>query len=232
MTLIACASDLHGKLSRVKWPKADILVLAGDILPNFSHSKDRDAFMQRQWLYESFAPIIHGLLRTYDSVIMTPGNHDRIFQMDQPAAREAIGSIKNFHLLIDESVEIDGIKFYGSPWTPWFGGNHWAFNLPDRRENLARARAHARNCWHQIPLDTDVLITHGPPYEILDNCGPNVGCKWLRKRLDKLDKLKVHIFGHIHEGYGQIKESDRLFVNAATCNHEYKPVNSIQVVEI
>ena len=59
----------------------------------------------------------------------------------------------------DELVELDGIRFYGSPWTPAF--NDWAFN---------KSRAKIDKVWQNIPTDEHihVLITHGPPKGILD----------------------------------------------------------------
>lgn len=237
---IACVSDVHGKIG-FQWPKADVLVLAGDILPNFSYVKRSDCFMQSMWLEETFCPLVQKLLdkNAYDHVVMIPGNHDRLFQMDEELARKVLKPIRgSFHLLIDEDAVIDGKIFYGSPWTPWFGGDFWAFNFPDHNANFFRARAHSRVCWDNIPDDTEVLITHGPPRGILDevNRGETVGCPWLKERIDSLDKLKLHVFGHIHESQGMKilghKSGFRTFVNAAVCTLNYKPVNQVQVIEI
>lgn len=237
---IACVSDVHGK-TNFKWPKADTLILAGDILPNFSYVKRSDCFMQAMWLEETFCPVIQGMLDKglYDHVVMIPGNHDRLFQIDNQKARDILESIRgSFHLLIDEDTIVDGKVFYGSPWTPWFGGNFWAYNLPDPNDNWYRSRGRSRICWDNIPDDVEVLITHGPPQGILDEVarGQAVGCRWLKERIDKLEKLKLHVFGHIHESRGmRILDGltkPRIFVNAAICTLDYKPVNPVQVVEI
>jgi Icc-related predicted phosphoesterase len=85
-------------------------------------------------------------------------------------------------------------------------------------------------------LDTDILITHGPPYGILDSTQRNehVGCKALYERV-QLIKPKLHVFGHIHESYGRQQDSGQqstIFVNAATCNLRYESVQSPIVVEL
>jgi Icc-related predicted phosphoesterase len=87
--------------------------------------------------------------------IVICGNHDLCFE-DNP--KEARKLMKNAHYLEDETIEIEGLKFYGSPWQPEF--HNWAFNL-NRGEEIKKK-------WDLIPNDTDVLITHGPPYGILD----------------------------------------------------------------
>lgn len=89
----------------------------------------------------------------------------------------------------------ESLRFYGSSWQPWF--YDWAFNL--QRGTEIRAK------WEQIPIDTDVLITHGPPYGFGDRItrGEHVGCLDLLDAVVKIQP-RLHIFGHIHEGYGLI----------------------------
>jgi Icc-related predicted phosphoesterase len=125
-------------------------------------------------------------------------------------------------------VEIDGIKFWGSPVTPRFFD--WAFNRD----------ADIQYHWNMIPYDTNVLITHGPPYGILDLTireGKPVGCHYLRRRLFDLKDLKVHSFGHIHEGFGQqVGDGEDFegvhFVNASYLDHRYRAVNSPVIINI
>ena len=101
----------------------------------------------------------------------------------------------------------------------------WAFNLP-RGKALAKV-------WAKIPDDTDVLITHGPPYGILDKTerGEHCGCQDLLERI-KVIQLKLHIFGHIHEGYGMFQDESTTFVNGSVCDADYNPRNAAQVYEI
>jgi len=77
------------------------------------------------------------------------------------------------------------------------------------------------------------LITHGPPYGILDKTYNNVnaGCKGLLKFVQKM-KPKVHIFGHIHEGYGDVKIGDTHFYNASYVNLGYNPANKPFLIKV
>lgn len=227
---IAAASDVHGKWRQVDWPKADVLCIAGDILPNLSWDWGRDAILQLDSL-KKLDDYCAELKKSgvYKHIVLVAGNHDFVFERQRNKAEELC---KNIIYLQDESVEICGKEFYGSPWQTWFGG--WAFNFPDHNENFFRARAHARMCWDRIPTTTDVLITHSPPFGIRDQTlgGKSVGCKWLSERLQKLVLLKLHIFGHIHPGYGVKTISRTRYANASVCNEHYQPVNKIQVFEV
>lgn len=233
---IACASDLHGQLGQ-KFPKADILILAGDILPNFSSDIRRDVIKQMRYLHEDITAWLRALKNIYSHIIFVAGNHDRVFAKHTDC-REVIKESGVIYLE-NESVSIDGKLFWGSPYTPWFFGQHWVFNLPDPNVNKARARAITRACWEQIPDNTDVLITHGPPKGILDNApvGGNVGCERLRDEVFNRVLPRLHIFGHIHEGAGIIEKHiggllPITFVNAAVLDGNYKSSNLIKVVEI
>ncbi|HNC99840.1 MAG TPA: metallophosphoesterase, partial [Myxococcota bacterium] len=112
---------------------------------------------------------------------------------------------------------------WGSPWQPRFFD--WAFNL-DRGEPLRRV-------WQKIPDGIDILVTHGPPKGILDRVqrGGEVGCEELREALRRV-RPRLHVFGHIHEAYGQLHLDGTHFVNAASCNLDYRPVNPPVVVEL
>ena len=110
---------------------------------------------------------------------------------------------------------IDGIKIYGSPWTPFF--YNWAFNL--RRGQQIASK------WAAIPDDTDILITHGPPYGVLDSASDgSVGCKDLLDRIE-IVKPQYHIFGHIHEGYGEYTRKGTKHLNACSLNSMYQSGN-------
>lgn len=235
---IACASDVHGKWS-FKLPKADVLVLAGDCLPNFSmQCKKSDALLQGIWLEDHFIPMLQMLKYkgVYNHFVYVPGNHDRVFQMQEEKCRELFSRVENSNLLIDEGCIIEGKLFWGSPWTPYFHGDWWAFNFPDPQAKLDRSSFVAKACWESIPAETNVLVTHGPPRNVLDTVlsGESVGCPELATTvLERLpaDKLKLHVFGHIHESAGRLQKNDTTFINAGICDITYKPNNPVQVYD-
>jgi Icc-related predicted phosphoesterase len=215
---IIVTSDCHGRLSQARIPQGDVLILAGDILANRSGDPDIDAAFQLNAIRELDA--FCGALG-FKHVLMIAGNHDWVFERYKSAHRV----LKNIVYLEDSGAEIDGVKFWGSPHQPWFFD--WAFNLPRDGPELA-------HYWSLIPDDTDVLITHGPPYGILDlpfGKGENAGCKLLLKRVEEL-KPKLHVFGHIHGSYGRQRIGETLFVNACLCNEAYEPVNPPQVIDL
>jgi Icc-related predicted phosphoesterase len=149
--------------------------------------------------------------------IFIAGNHDFGFEFHTDIAEEF--KEKGIIYLFDSEVVIDGVKFYGSPWQPEF--HNWAFNLP-RGEKLAEK-------WSKIPTNTDILITHGPVYGILDYApiGGHVGCEELYKKVFEV-KPKIHVCGHIHDSYGQKSIDGVEFLNASvlddTYQHAHKPI--------
>lgn len=158
----------------------------------------------------------------YKYKVWTPGNHDTSVERNYFKEQLSDGVIT----LIEDSVEIEGLKIYGSPYTPAFG-HGWAYNC---------SRGTINRHWSLIPLDTDILITHGPPCDILDanDEGIKCGCSALRKRLKRV-KPKLHVFGHIHEQGGRTLEMfdfPTKFVNAATVDLKHHLVNNGKIVEI
>ena len=126
--------------------------------------------------------------------------------------------------LEDEGVTLDGVTFWGSPVTPIFFD--WAF---------MHGPATISTYWDAIPDDTDVLITHGPPRGVMDRVLPDgeaVGCPRLRQELDTRLHPKLHVFGHVHEGYGKVVDGTLTSVNASFLDHCYLPVNAPVVVTI
>ena len=198
-----------------EYPEA-VLVHCGDIS---SRGRQREVEDFVEW-YEDLK---------FKNKLLIAGNHDFMFEDNPEEALRILGSKgKSITYLNDSGVEIDGIKFWGSPVTPRFFD--WAFNRD----------ADIQNHWNMIPHDTNVLITHGPPYGILDftlRDRKPVGCHYLRKRLFDLKDLKVHSFGHIHEAFGQQIGDDEdfqgiQFVNASYLDLRYDPVNRPIVINI
>lgn len=211
---IVCISDTHGRTGGVlhpdQIPAGDVLIHAGD-MTGMGSLGEVGSFVQ--WLEQL----------PHRRKIVIAGNHDFAFEQGT-AARTMFHDDTEY--LEDSATVFDGVKFYGSPFQPEFC--NWAFNLP-RGERL-RAR------WDAIPEDTEVLITHGPPYSILDFVPRDnewVGCKDLLCRVRQLPKLKLHVFGHIHLHGGQMMEERGVkFVNAACCDERYYPVLPIRVIDL
>lgn len=209
MLRIVCLSDTHNFNELINVPDGDILIHAGDATIRGTRFEVEEFL---QW----FSALPH------KHKIFVAGNHDWLYETNQTFAGFITANF-NVKYLRDSSIEIENLKIYGSPWQPRF--YDWAFNL-NRGEEIAEK-------WRLIPADTDVLITHGPPHEILDSTpnGDSAGCEELRKRIEKLN-LKAHIFGHIHSGYGTITKSGIQFVNASICDESYAPSNSPIIIDI
>lgn len=173
--------------------------------------------------------------------IYVPGNHDWACER-QPALVEQYAKDNGVILLNDSGVEIEGIKFWGSPVQPWFYS--WAFNRArDLNEAMFRQIKEIKPHWDLIPEGTNVLITHGPPYEILDevltvsgesyavhNMMPRyVGCVELLAAIKRI-KPDIHIFGHIHCGYGEKHVDGTSFYNASICDEMYMPSNAPHII--
>ena len=186
---IVLISDTHAMHRGVEVPPGDLLIHAGDFtMDSMSAEKLLDF---NEWLGE--------LPHPYRVVI--PGNHDGV--VDDLSRRRLIS---NATLLINEGIEVMGLKIWGSPVTPLFGE---AFGVASERD---RAKVYSR-----IPGDTDVLVTHGPPYGILDQQPGSEYHEGCRQLLDAVRRVKpmLHVFGHVHAGYGTYGNSETLFVNAA-----------------
>jgi len=202
-------SDTHTFHGAVEPPGGDVLVHAGD----FSLGGQPHELMEFfEWL---------GALPHRHKVVIA-GNHDLLFEENPDFARDMVPAGVTY--LEDAGCEIEGIRFWGSPWQPWF--LDWAFNLDSEAELQAK--------WNLIPPDTDVLVTHGPPYGVLDECydGRSVGCAALAGTVQRIVP-KLHLFGHIHEGYGRAGDpAGTTFVNACICDRFYRPINPPVVVDI
>ena len=208
MPRIVCLSDTHNCTHEIEVPDGDILIHAGDA--TIRGTVDEVAAFNR-W----FKRLPHKYK------IFVAGNHDWLFELDNEQARSLLDPTIIY--LQDSSVEIDGVSIYGSPWQPRFFD--WAFNL-DRGEQMAEK-------WAMIPDEIDILITHGPPHGILDRTpnGDYAGCEELNKRIEQV-RPAVHVFGHIHLGYGTLQRDGTRFVNACICDEEYAPSNAPIVVDM
>lgn len=199
LTLI---SDTHGSHHQLSLPSGDVLLHAGDVSKRGSRLEIEDFL---NWFD----------LQDFKHKIFIAGNHDFFFENADPAEIEKLIP-SSITYLNDSGITINGIKFWGSPVQPRFFD--WAFNR-DRGADIDRH-------WRLIPMDVDVLLTHGPAYGILDQTadGRKVGCEMLRERIKEV-KPQLSVFGHIHEAYGVQKVDDTLYVNASVLNLQYHLVN-------
>jgi len=206
---ITLISDTHFQHKKLQLEGGDMLIHAGDLC---GHGTEAEAVAFMKWFEEQ--PFTHK--------IFIAGNHDWFFQ-EYGATYISQLIPKNIHYLNDSGVEIEGFKIWGSPIQPEFFD--WAFN----RKRGAEINQH----WKLIPKDTDILITHGPPFGILDRTlgNMNVGCEMLLKKVNQI-KPKLHVFGHIHEGYGLIEKDNIIFANASTLNVNYQMTNSPIILEL
>lgn len=150
----------------------------------------------------------------FEHILFTPGNHDFLF--------EKFNILKNATVLLNKGIEISGIKFWASPYTRT--KFNWAFMKSD--EELAKI-------WKYIPDNVDILITHGPPMGILDRTisKENAGSQSLLDR-SRTVKPKIHVFGHIHETYGEEVDRGVRYINASVVNEFYNNVNKPVVVKV
>lgn len=210
---IAAFSDCHWLYKDIKkFPKADILIFAGDWCGSGYYLQETLDFLN--WFKEL----------PYRNKVAIPGNHDRICEINEQSCKD-IFLQTGAHLLIDEKINIEGLSIYGTPWCPEF--NNWAFMLPEEQLKWK---------FKYIPNNLDILITHTPPKGISDPT--NYGSEALRKRLNDINP-KIHIFGHNHGGYGYTETINTKFYNVAVCSDadeehdfDYKLINPITIIEV
>lgn len=229
---IVAISDTHNRHNKLVIPPCDILIHCGD-WTSMGYKSEVEDFAK--WINKQEAGYI----------IVVPGNHEKYLEDNLPDSLEwFVDHCPTAHLLIDESIEIEGIKIHGSPVSPWF--HDWAWNRSSNQINGYSVRGKdffplpIKPHWDKIPDDVNILITHGPPYGILDettyaNGDPrpgHLGCVELMNRIKELKDLDLHFFGHIHAPGGTEKHIDGVsYYNAAICDESYFPGNKITEVD-
>ena len=190
---ICAFSDTHGehhKIAISSDEKIDLMIFAGD----FACTQDELELIEFLDWFSNF-PSKHK--------IFVAGNHDLQFEDNFEYSKEMCQQ-RDIIYLQDEAVNIEGLKVYGSPWTPIFRDTK-SFKKEAFGQELNKI-------WDKIPHDLDILITHGAPYEILDllpaenNASVNAGDKLLLDKIKKV-KPKIHVFGHCHLSGGDERNS-------------------------
>lgn len=232
-------SDTHNKHNQLNGllPGGDLLIHSGDI-----------SSLGRQSEVERFVKWFNGI-DNYTYKIFIAGNHDMTFdnekllrdklahfegrtEYDTECSKSKpqwlidlldVGLAGGVFYLENSSIDIEGIKIWGSPVTPSFGYG-WAFNK-DRGSDIAEV-------WKTIPTDSHIVITHGPIYGYCDTTYrtyESVGCNDLFQRL-AIVKPQLHFSGHIHEAYGyksiQFGDWNGYAFNGCSCNLRYEIANN------
>ena len=213
-------SDTHGRHLEItelygELPYVDIIVHSGDCT-RYGEFEETDLFMN--WFSKQNAK----------HKVLVAGNHDFVLQqMDR--RNWLLANNYGVTYLEDSFINIDGIGIYGSPWSPVFG--MWAF--------MKQRNAELDEVWQKVPTDgsVDLLVTHTPRYGRFDvsvRGNYNVGCEMLANRINDIHP-KVHVFGHIHECGGMIKDETEVPVkgmvslNASLLNIRYVLANPIWI---
>lgn len=228
--IIDCISDLHGFRPRLSG--GDLLIVAGDLTARDTIQEHLDF---AEWLAN----------QKYRKKILIAGNHDNKMKDWIPMIQDDV------EYLIDSGTEFEGFKIWGSPHSLWFHGIN-----PHCKAFTGSEKDISKN-FELIPHDIDILVTHSPPIGVMDKVkkyndrgswNPKtdgyqfVGSVSLSAQIGFLTNLKLHVFGHIHEGYGKIDPPAYLpnyfdvckhySVNASHVNEDYEPVNQPIRIEL
>lgn len=225
---IVAISDTHTKHKKLTIPECDVLVHAGDFSWTGDFFEVRDF---RWWLADQPAAC----------KVVIAGNHEETLDSTHskfnPHIREILRGLDDsgIYYLENSDVVIDGIKFYGTPWTPWF--HDWGFNGVEGADAPFRRGRMLEEVYGDIPDDTNVLICHGPPYDILDRSDDNDRCgsTEMRKILesDKLADLCLYLCGHIHESRGHETACGGVNIcNVSSLKRDYETVNPPVIITL
>ncbi len=206
MVRIVATSDFHGQLPEI--PECDLLLICGDICPN-QHLGYQALWLDvpfRNWLKQVPAKEIVGIA----------GNHDFIFAKEDHLVPPGL----RWHYLKDSSIELFGLKIFGTPWQlPFYG----IFNLDE--EKLEKQ-------YSTVPKDIDIFISHAPPFGIFDEVprkGPadfmeHTGSVSLRNKVLEIQP-KLFVCGHIHCSPGICKIDKTTFANVSLLDDHMKATN-------
>lgn len=231
-------SDTHKLHDEIIVPECDVLIHSGDI-GGRTNLKELKSFLN--WFDKQPAAYKIFIAGNHDGVLSKDLTLDDNYHLSEVGkmmskteyeqGQELIQEYKNINYLLNTGVWIGGLHFWGSPYTPSFHRRNWWFNR-DRGEEISKE-------WAKIPSDVHVLITHGPPYGIMDyvenkrmenDYDNHVGCGDLLGVIKKrLLNLKLNCFGHLHYSYGimgQYVSNTRyvLFSNGSVVDEEYNIV--------
>lgn len=198
---ICAISDLHRY--QIDIPKCNVLAIAGDICLN------EDLL----WFITSFVPYLEQQKNKFDICILVFGNHDDNIHMNARWNNIEKNLPEYIKVLNNTSFKYKGVKFYGSPNCKHIPGFLNTFN----EETL-------KHIYSSMPSDTDILVTHTPPYGICDTVkyqSYHLGSVSLLEKVREI-KPEIHIFGHIHTGKKYYKENGTQYYNVSILDENYK----------
>lgn len=217
-----CISDTHNRTMELEntLPSGDVLLHAGD----FTQISSKEEIIH-------FNDFLGKVKENFKHIVVIAGNHEMTFDSnwypdgskyqkmfgEEPlSADDSKKLLTNCTYIEEESIDLFGIKIFGSPWQPEFAD--LGFN-ECRGEKILQK-------WNKIPNDTDILITHGPPLGIGDKCvGRNrAGCMELLMTIMDRVRPKYHLFGHIHEHYGIWDDGVTKYMNASHVTRSGAPM--------
>lgn len=211
---IIAASDIHcnAKILRELGDTAarsqvDLILLAGDICGTRRSS--------------DFCRNLYDLAkRAGCPVVLTPGNHD-FWDPAQEFPAKQIAAKTDVVCLVDESVEFENIKIFGTPWTETFFDWNWMKDADELH--------------FDIPPDADILICHSPPLGYGDDVGlKRIGSESLTEAIRNHSSLKYVFFGHNHGDRGKrYVINETVLYNVACVDDDYRwPEDGFVMVEI
>jgi Icc-related predicted phosphoesterase len=203
-------SDTHMFHRQLDVPAGDVFVNSGDLASEGTLDDYVDVF---NWF--DAMPHAHKVL--------IAGNRDSLFQHFAKLIRKRIPTTVIY--LEDSGTTINGVKFWGSPWTPGYPWMAFTYHAIEGTEPI----------WSSVPSDTDVLVTHGPPHGVLDldNRGQHIGDRALLERVT-IVRPRLHLFGHVHDQNGRTERNGITFVNAAIGDErdDPDPSGKIRVLDV
>ena len=212
-------SDLHNH-HPMNLPSADLLIISGDygFRPK---NAPLDVLIEE---FQGFNDYLGTIKDNYDKIIYSAGNHDTIFELNKEIGRK---TLSNATVLLHESLTYRDYKIFASPYTPTFF--NWAFNV-DSGEDMQEK-------WKDIPLDTDILVTHCPMYGILDTVEgryDHLGCEDLKMAIMNVKPI-AHLFGHIHSSSQRGYDHSRfcvVHVNSSIMDEHYRPTGNYHLLTL